>query len=847
MATAKKKGVKVGGVQISSKSAAKYGYDSNGNKVSTSSSVPGGSGEEGVPVRNAQQENPNGYYGTKENPNPGIDGNPSAKLFGGSSKNSLVGAPTLIFPPVLSSKAAQTKINTKIKPTLDEAKKGIEEQRSLLRQQQQADAEAAVTGETSQLDNATRQAKLEEIKQKTLLIQKELQGEEEKPFAGEKGTITDTGPQTGPVETPKSPFDIAAATEEDTKALNAVTEAYYKEAKNVSNTIKKISSGAIKLSAGEQAQVDGLSQQYQALIDEQKQINQGAVGIANVRGYQTGAAEYDANFQVKTIGAIATKGIQKVADLSTQMASAVAELESSFKKDKISAVKDAFEAYEKAAEKRQEALQSTIKATSDAIKEARKAQEDQQKAYFDQVTKPINDLIKDAAKGGASPEVIAQMQLSGDVGSAAALAGNYLQTGAYAEMVQAFRSAGLPAPSVAQFYADKLGDPGVGGEVPFDATIQGAAALAGSVTGEKSALKDMQNLAKSGDYKSLLTRMESLGRKGMGAEQGKDVFAAQNQIKSITDLQKVLDEYEAHGGQLGPLPATSKALSQKLGQMGADPRFTELATRMTAAFQKYRQELSGAAFGAAESAAYQSVLPTGEKSFALNKAVINGLKEFLNNNVNNAYTTQLGDGYSNLKEYVDKGLTPQGAYLLKTEEAAREKVRELGSSDPTFRAQVQEMIVNNPDLSNYDILEVMGVPVSTTSGPVSMGGNRPQRNNNPGNVKSGGLADKYAAKNPDGSPKTDEQGHLIFATADAGLNALKSDINAKVSGNSPAAQAKLGKQAETLAELNIVYAEDPNWKNNVAAVLGVSPNARLASIPKDKLINAIMQAEGYYA
>lgn len=375
----------------------------------------------GVPTRNAQQENPYGYYGTKENPNPGIDGNPSANLFGGGSNNAKVGAPALIFPPVVSSKGAQTHINTKVKPTLDEAKKGIEEQRALLQQQQQADAEAAKVGETTNLDNATRQAKLEEIKQKTLLIQKELQDQQKEPVQAEPGTITDTGPQTGPVETPKSPFDIAAATEKDTESLRQVTEAYYKEAQNVSNTIKKISSGAIPLTAGEQAQVDGLQQQYQALIEEQKQINQGAVGMANVRGFQTGSAEYDPFFQTKTIGAIASKGIQKVADLNTQMASAVAELESSFKKDKISAVKDAFEAYEKAAEKRQEALQETIKNTSDAIKEAQKANQKNQEE--------INKVVLALRKNGAPSDVVLAAMNASTPDQALYAAGDYLEEG----------------------------------------------------------------------------------------------------------------------------------------------------------------------------------------------------------------------------------------------------------------------------------------------------------------------------------------------------------------------------------------------------------------------------------
>ena len=381
-----------------------------------------GSGTEGVPIRNEQQTNPDGYYGTKENPNPGINGNPSAFLFGGGASNTAA-APSLIFPPVLSSNAAQSHLNSKVKPTLDDAKRGIQEQRERMEAQRIADAEALKTSESTNLDNQTRQAKLEEIKQKALLIQKELQGDAppdttppaDPAFAGETGT-TPTTPAA-----PTDPYDVLGATAADTAKLDKVTEDYYKEAENVSNTIKKISSGAIPLSSGEKAQVEGLTQQYQALIDEQKQINIGASGMANVRGYQTGAGEYDANFQVKTIGAIVTKGLNNVADLNTKMASAVAELESSFKKDKISAVKDAFEAYEKAAEKREKALQDTIDATTKAIQAAQKANQEKKDE--------INKIVLALRKNGAPDDVVFEAMSATTPEAALYAAGDYLEEG----------------------------------------------------------------------------------------------------------------------------------------------------------------------------------------------------------------------------------------------------------------------------------------------------------------------------------------------------------------------------------------------------------------------------------
>lgn len=115
------------------------------------------------------------------------------------------------------------------------------------------------------------------------------------------------------------------------------------------------------------------------------------------------------------------------------------------------------------------------------------------------------------------------------------------------------------------------------------------------------------------------------------------------------------------------------------------------------------------------------------------------------------------------------------------------------------------------------------------------GGNLPQRNNNPGNVKRGGLADDLAVG-------TDPQGHLIFPTPQAGFEALTRDVYAKISGNS-----RYLPPNPTIAQMGKVYAEDPNWPISVARILGVSPNTATSTIPLDKLVAAIARQEGYFA
>ena len=116
-------------------------------------------------------------------------------------------------------------------------------------------------------------------------------------------------------------------------------------------------------------------------------------------------------------------------------------------------------------------------------------------------------------------------------------------------------------------------------------------------------------------------------------------------------------------------------------------------------------------------------------------------------------------------------------------------------------------------------------------------GNIPQRNNNPGNVKSGGLDSVKAL-----ATGIDSQGHLIFPDATSGYKALKLDLEAKMAGRSRFLPAN-----PTLAQLGKVYAEDGNWGRSVASILGVPISTPTTQIPLENLIYAISKQEGFFA
>lgn len=162
----------------------------------------------------------------------------------------------------------------------------------------------------------------------------------------------------------------------DRAALQKANDDFQAQAKQVRQTILNIQSGATPLSAGEQAQVNGLASQFESLIGQQNLTNIGATGAASVRGYQTGSAEYDPTFAVKTIGSIASAGAAKVSDLQVKEASAIAQLTQSFKDSDIAAVKNAWSMYQDASKAKTDALQKTIDDTAKAMTDIVKSQQD---------------------------------------------------------------------------------------------------------------------------------------------------------------------------------------------------------------------------------------------------------------------------------------------------------------------------------------------------------------------------------------------------------------------------------------------------------------------------------------
>lgn len=232
-----------------------------------------------------------------------------------------------------------------------------------------------------------------------------------------------TAPSTPAPQTDQEKIDAAIQKQND---VNDKLDVSFKQ---FSDTITGITNGSIPLTPGEQAQVDGLTAQYKTLIDQQKMVNTGAEGTANIRGYQQGAAEYDPKFQSNTINTIISAGVAKIADLTTKMASSVAALTQSLKDNDIANIKMQWDELQQYTKDKNATLQKTVDEAQAHIKAVQDKLDKDKKEFYDQVTKPIQDIALEAAKNGATKDIQAAIKASQTPDEAISVAGVYLQQG----------------------------------------------------------------------------------------------------------------------------------------------------------------------------------------------------------------------------------------------------------------------------------------------------------------------------------------------------------------------------------------------------------------------------------
>lgn len=257
---------------------------------------------------------------------------------------------------------------------------------------------------------------------------------------GYSTTNPTTGPTTPVTDTTTDPVgNVIKQLSDGTYAKYNVAGAYVgpasssdftqsKNGESLLNSINEVANGTYPLTANQQAQVDGIKQQFASLIAAQQVAN------ANLTGGTTVAENlYGMGNTLTGLGEIkgtVDSGLAKIADLNSKLASSVAQMEAGFQTDDMTLLKGAYDTYTATVQARQSELDTIQAAAAKALSDANtlKQQNDEfQQTEQDKVTSAIGDVLTTASEHGAPASVVAAIKAAPDQSTAIAAAGEYLQ------------------------------------------------------------------------------------------------------------------------------------------------------------------------------------------------------------------------------------------------------------------------------------------------------------------------------------------------------------------------------------------------------------------------------------
>lgn len=428
--------------------------------------------------------------------------------------------------------------------------------------------------------------------------------------------------------------ELTPLQQQQQQVQNALDTATAKSLKQLS----QVASGTYPLSAAEKNLIDSTTQTFQATIAAQETANQAYAGQMTELAASLGINTSAPTQAIGLIHAAVSAGTGKVADLNAQMSQSIANLQLGFQKQDYDMVSDYWDKTATAFNDRIKTLQDMQKSVTDAAKQQQQDIKDNAtfalSAIMDsnQITYQQKQLalqtaqLDESTRHNLITEAQSRYEITGTGQVFDKATGQLVQSPDGAQTSDAFAS-----------------------------TIKLAASTGGTNAQRASISQNLQDFIANGDYKSAysaLTNATANGLTGAAATNFRQAVTEQGVLK---DLKDSIQEYADAGGNTNLLKGSADEIQKKLGTLETDPKYAALATQIDMNFQAYRQQMTGAAFGAKESSEYAKVLPSKSNTLDLNLATIQGASNYYDSFIDNTMKQVVGEGGKYVREYAEGG------------------------------------------------------------------------------------------------------------------------------------------------------------------------------------------------
>jgi len=598
--------------------------------------------------------------------------------------------PTKIATPVVSSAPASTSVTGVIKPAIDSANAALAEQqrqRSIALAQGQIKSQADMDAFTKQQQtSATKEQPLSPADQAAADVANTPdQGfkwayqkdgtrtqiplsasasqygfSDTKPiakvgFAPTGATPTETIPLDNGTSLAKLSDGTYGSFDAQGNYVGSVNETSYNNSKLTSNAyqlqqdeskraelntkIDQIINGTYPLSSDQQAQIDSIKKTYADLIAAQGKANTSYVGGVQVSSARSGGMEYSPTVAMGEVKNAIDQGEAKIASLNNELLGTVAKMNSAFRSDNMKMLNDAYKNYSDQIDKRQAEIDKIREASAKALNDARNYQLDvekfQEKSYYDDLSaKLASDTLSLNEKKMLLDDKQFMAKLSEDKR-------HNLATELDNQQKNALKAAELSGANTS-----------FSGDTPFAGMITRLSNLIPK-NSRGEVVSNLADAANSKNWKLLLGQAQDQVEKNgvMGADATR-ILKAKTDLGQLNRMEQAIKAYKDKGGDMNLLSGTYAQIKTNLGLRYKDGELQTLATDLNNAFYDYRQNMTGAAFGAKESQQYGSVVPSTTDTYELALDKIKGAKNFTKGYLDSAYGSKI-EGYKNLSDLAD--------------------------------------------------------------------------------------------------------------------------------------------------------------------------------------------------
>lgn len=508
--------------------------------------------------------------------------------------------------------------------------------------------------------------------------------------------------------------------------------------------IDQLKNGTFPLSPSEQAQIDYVKKQFEALKQQQITANKNFEGSMNQLGIVSGRSRYAPEIQVGIVQNTVNEGLKKVADIEAQAANTVAQLQSAFEDKNYARINQSYKALTDYLNQKSQVITqiaSDVRAQAQLSLEQYKQQYQEQQdeaqkqraaiqfALDNKIEKPFYlvgntaidtntgekvDLAEYQRRTGQKvglPESQTDFsQIQTDVKTPQEREEEFKQQQfAYQQKQDAIQnnfrrqeigiSAGNLALQKAKFAADTAA---AGGNLTGD--VQNAISLAvgglkfSTVADRKAAQATIASLLAKGDIQGAKEQLQTYVRNSASSTQQDVLDGKQNAIASLEKIKQGLATFQAKGGNTNIFTGLSEKALEK-GGFTKDPQLAGLANDIALAIIDYRRAVSGAAFTESEKKSYDAVFPSIGNTSTLNIAKLDSLENKFKTDAENFYKQRVGTDKYNA--------------IFGSAQASQD-LDNFIKSNPDKLSIVSQIEKENPTYTDADILQIIQGTGSST-------------------------------------------------------------------------------------------------------------------------------------